>query len=48
MRCMVVIDLLIVGFACISLIAFATTKDTKKHKKNVETESVQKENETPD
>ena len=32
-RCMVVIDLIIVGFACISLIAFAATKDNYKEKK---------------
>ena len=30
---MVVIDLVIVGFACISLIAFAATKDNHKEKR---------------
>ena len=33
MRCMVVIDLIIVGFACISLFAFAATKDNHKEKR---------------
>jgi len=30
---MVVIDLIIVGFACISLFAFVATKDTHKEKR---------------
>ena len=43
-RTMQMIDLIIVGFACISIAAFASTKNTNKIKKDV---TIENTNETP-
>ena len=40
---MVVIDLFIIGFACISIAAFTATKDNQKKKENVQ---IQRETDT--
>ncbi len=39
MRFTVVIDFLIIGFACISIAVFTATKDDHKNKENVQIQS---------
>lgn len=43
MRCMAVIDLLIIGFACMSLLVFAATQDKHEKKEDVQ---IQRETDT--